>query len=304
VDFKTVDYYFLKSKEVLEKTGVLTFTTASDGNHGRGVAWTAAQLGHKAIVFLPEGTVESRIDVIRKTGAEVVVTKFDYDRTVELAKEMAQENGWELVQDTAFENYREIPEWIMQGYTTMVYEVIERMIQMGVEKPSHIFLQAGVGSMAASVLGCFVNEFGISYPLTAIIEPHQAACFYDSVVIGDGRAHPAKGNLKTMMAGLSCGVPSIIAWDILKNFSDMMISCPDYLAAEGIKIFARPLGSDKKIVSGESGAVGIGLLSAIMKDERNAKIRKQLRLNKDSIILLFNTEGDTDPENYRKIVGQ
>jgi len=302
VDFNTVGYNFLKSTRVIEKIGVLTFVTASDGNHGLGVAWTAKQLGHKAVIFLPGGTVENRVKTIEKTGAEVIVTAFDYDRTVELAKETAREKGWELIQDTAFKNYREIPEWIMQGYTTMVYEAIEQIKHIDVEKPTHLFLQAGVGSMAASVLGYFVNEFTESYPLTAIIEPHQAACFYDSVVIGDGQPHPAKGNLKTIMAGLSCGVPSTVAWDILKNYSDMMISCPDHIATEGMRIFARPLGSDEKIISGESGAIGIGLLSAIMKDERNVKVGKRLNLDKDSIVLLFNTEGDTDPENYRKIV--
>ncbi len=304
VDIGQIDYYFLKSKDTVKKTGILTFATASDGNHGRGVAWTATQFGHKAVVFLPKGTVKSRIEAIRQTGAETIITEYDYDDTVQHAKEAANKNGWVLVQDTAFEDYTEIPLWIMQGYTTMIAEATTQMQDLNIEKPTHVFLQAGVGSMSAAVLGFLVNVYGEKYPLTIIIEPHQAACFFRSIKIGDGHPHPADGSLKTMMAGLSCGVPSLIAWDIIKDFADTFISCSDCIAAEGMRIFARPHGNDNKIISGESGAVGIGLLAEIMMNNEHINLRENLNLNKDSIVLLFNTEGDTDPQNYRKIVAQ
>ncbi len=304
LDFEKVDYDFLKSKTATKKTGILTFATASDGNHGRGVAWTAAQLGHRAAVFLPKGTVKSRIEAIRQTGAETIITEYDYDDSVQHAKEAANKNGWILVQDTAFEDYTEIPLWIMQGYTTMAAEASVQMHELDIEKPTHVFLQAGVGSMSAAVLGYLMNAFAEKYPLTIIIEPHQAACFYRSVEIGDGYPHPADGCLKTMMAGLSCGVPSTIAWNIIRDFADTMISCSDSIAAEGMRILARPHGDDNKIISGESGAVGIGLLVEIMKNNKYSDLRRSLNINKESIVLLFNTEGATDPENYRKIVGQ
>lgn len=302
LDIEKVNFEYLKSREVKDRLGLLTFTTASDGNHGRGVAWTARQLGHKAIVFLPHGTVEKRIEAIKETVAETYITEFNYDETVRYASEMACKNKWELIQDTAWEGYTQIPKWIMQGYTTMMYEALDQMKAIGLEKPSHLFLQAGVGSMAGAVLGCFLDQFGESYPITAIIEPNEAACYFDSVDVGNGQPHPAKGSLKTIMAGLSCGVPNPIAWEILRNFSDMMISCPDYVAAKGMRILANPLDDDPKVVSGESGAVGIGLLFMIMKDTRYIEIKRELGLKKDSIIFLINTEGDTDPENYRRII--
>jgi len=186
----------------------------------------------------------------------------------------------------------------------MVSELIDQLLVLNIKKPTHLFLQAGVGSMAAVVLGFLLNVYGEDYPITCIMEPHQAACFYKSEEIGDGRPHPAEGNLETMMAGLSCGVPSPIAWEIINNFADMMISCPDQTAAKGMKIFARPSGSDPKIISGESGAVGIGLFSEIMKNNKYVDVRNNLKLNEDSVVLLFNTEGATDPDNYRRIVGE
>jgi diaminopropionate ammonia-lyase len=302
-DFGQVNYDLLKSENVLRKTGRLTFATASDGNHGRGVAWAATQLGHQAVIFLPRDTVRSRIEAIKQTGAEVIITETDYDQTVLQAKETAYNNNWILVQDTAFENYTEIPLWIMQGYLTLISEIIMQMREISIKRPTHIFLQAGVGSMAAAALAYLVNVYRDKYPTTLIIEPHQAACFYRSVKIGDTLPHPADGNLKTMMAGLSCGVPSTIAWDIIKNYADFMISCPDDIAAEGMRLLARPFGDDKKIISGESGAVGVGLIAEIMQNNLYNDLRTILNLNSESIVLLINTEGATDPENYRRIVG-
>jgi diaminopropionate ammonia-lyase len=302
LEIDRVNFEYLKSNEVIARTGQLTFTTASDGNHGRGVAWAATRLGHKAVIYLPKGTVKSRVNAITETGAGAVVTGVNYDKTVMLAKETAQKNNWILIQDTAFEGYTEIPFWIMQGYTTMALEAIEQMREAALGLPTHIFLQAGVGSMAASILAYFVNEFRESYPVAAIVEPENAACFFDSTMAGDGRPHPARGNLQTMMAGLSCGVPSTAAWDIIHDFADMMIACPDYVAVEGMKIYAAPREGDDRIISGESGAVTMGVLQRIMKDMHLIGIRKKLGLNRDSIVFLINTEGDTDPGTYRRIV--
>lgn len=301
-ELEKVTFDYLRSRVVQEKLGVITFATATDGNHGRGVAWAAQQLGQRAVVYLPKGSAIRRVEAIRETGAQVFVTEENYDRTVEIAGEEARKNGWQLVQDTAWSGYEEVPSWIMQGYIVMVQEALEEMKQLTKVNPSHLFLQAGVGSMPAAVLGYLVNLLGRNTPRTVIIEPDNAACIFASAQAGDGKPRGAEGDLATIMAGLACGLPNPIAWEILRDFADMYVTCPDSVAARGMRILANPLAADRKIVSGESGAVGTGLLSVFMQDEECTSLRRQLQLDQDSVVLLFSTEGDTDPENYRRVV--
>ncbi len=280
----------------------LTFTTASDGNHGRGVAWAARELGFPAKVFLPKGTADSRIKAISSFGALVEVTDVNYDDSVRMAREAASRNNWILVQDTALGDYFQIPLWIMQGYLTMIHEAMELLFKRGNTPISHVFLQTGVGSLAASVLGYLVNRMGEQYPRAIILEPHQAACYFESLKIGDGKSHPARGNLDTVMAGLSCGEANPLAWEILKSYAHNAISCSDRLALQGMRRLANPTNSDPNIVSGESGAaVSVGVLNEIMTNSKFKDLRKDLKLNRQSSILLINTEGDTDPTMYRKI---
>lgn len=297
-----LDFAYIQSESVRRQLGTITFATATDGNHGLGVARTAQILGHKAVVFMPAGTVPARIRAIEETGAEVKLTKANYDDTVALAAETASKKGWVLIQDTAFEGYQNIPEWIMQGYLTIIYEALVQMKTMGLDKPTHIFLQAGVGSMAAAILGYLVSKYGELYPYAAIVEPHHAACFYDSFVIGDGEPYRAKGDLKTIMAGLSCGEPNPLAWNIINDYADISLACDDAVAVEGMRFLANPAGKDPKIISGESGAVTAGLLWLLTRDNQYADIRDMVKIDAKSVILLINTEGATDPDNYRKIV--
>lgn len=301
-EINEVTFAELQSAEMRESIGQITFTTATDGNHGRAVAWAAQQLGQKAVVFLPKGSAKQRVEAIRGTGAETYVTDLNYDNTVSLVKETAKQNGWQVVQDTAWDGYTQIPEWIMQGYTTMATEAVLQLESMKMKRPTHLFLQAGVGSMAAAVLGYFLNKWKGEHPTTVIVEPHNAACIYHSVLAGDEKPHPVSGDLATIMAGLSCGEPNPIAWETLRDFSDIYMSCSDYLAARGMRILANPLGNDQKIVSGESGAIGIGVLSVLMQDEKYQEIRNKLKLNNESVVLFFSTEGDTDLLSYRQIV--
>jgi len=301
IDFEKVDFQYLQTSELKKKIGDIVFCTASDGNHGRGMAYSANRLGFNAVVYLPAGTVPSRINAIAETGAEVIVTETDYDQTVIIAREESAKNGWELIQDTSWEGYHQIPLWIMQGYLTLVHEIFEQMSKIG--KPTHVFLQAGVGSMAAAVIGAMVNQYGLDYPKIIIVEPLEAACFYESIINGGDSPKPAIGNLKTIMAGLSCGVPSDLAYDIISNFSDVFLACDDSFTVKGMKLLANPNGDDPVIISGESGAVGTGLLSDIMLDDKFIGLRNELQLNLESSALLLNTEGDTDPINYKNIVG-
>lgn len=292
----------LSSPAVREKIGQLTFVTATDGNHGRGVAWAAQQLGQKAVVFLPKGTARSRVDAIIETGNEAIVTDRNYDDTVRLAREKAEEKGWHLVQDSAWEGYTEVPGWVMQGYITLIWEALEQMREKNIDRPTHLFLQSGVGSMPAAILGYLVNIWGPEAVKTIIVEPHNAACIYNSAAHKDGMRHPVKGDLKTIMAGLACGEPNLIAWDILRDFSFAFISLEDFFAARGMRVLGSPLGSDPGIISGESGAVGIGLLSLLMEKPELAPVRNKLGLDDHSTVLILSTEGDTDPDHYRQIV--
>nr|WP_126424782.1 diaminopropionate ammonia-lyase [Brevibacillus marinus] len=301
-DIAELSFDLLRSEHFKRQLGELTFTTATDGNHGRGVAWAAQQLGQKAVVFMPKGSAAARLQQIIATGAEGYITDLNYDDTVRLAAEKAKRNGWVLVQDTAWAGYADIPSWIMQGYATIAAESLQQLRELGVEKPTHIFLQAGVGSFAAAIQGFFTSLFAESRPLTVIVEPNKAECLYLSALAGDGKPRKVDGDLNTIMAGLACGEPNPIAWEILRDYSDLFISCPDHLAALGMRILGNPLGDDPRVVSGESGAVTTGIVSAIMRDERLKELRDALQLNADSRILLINTEGDTDPQHYRKVV--
>lgn len=301
-DVSELGYETLISNETREKLGDMVFVTATDGNHGRGVAWTANQLKQKSVVYMPKGSSGARVENIRKEGAEVTVQDMNYDDCVKLAAKYAEENGGVVIQDTAWEGYEDIPTWIMQGYGTMALEAIEQLEELGVDRPTHIFVQAGVGSLAAAVQGVFASIYGKDCPTTTIVEANIADCLYRSAVAGDGKAVAVGGDLQTIMAGLACGEANTIGWEILKNHSSMFVSCPDWVAANGMRILGNPLKDDPYVISGESGAVTTGLLVEIMKNDEYRELREKLNLNEESKILLFSTEGDTDPDKYRSIV--
>lgn len=289
----------LCSEEARAKLGTVTFVTATDGNHGRGVAWAAKLLGHKAVVYLPEGSSQERLNNIRALGAEAEITKFNYDGAVRLAYAMSRKHGWVLVQDTAWSGYEEIPTWIMQGYTTMAQEITA---QLNGITPTHLFLQAGVGSMAGAVLGYFAALWQNNLPATVICEPDKAACLYKTAVANDGTLHKVTGRMNSMMAGLCCGEPCTISWDIINNFASAFIACSDDYAASGMRLLGMPQIGDARIVSGESGAVTAGVLAALMQDPELAQLRNELGLDENSRVLLISTEGATDKVNYLKVL--
>jgi len=301
-DIAELPFPVLTSPEVKEQLGEITFATTTDGNHGRGLAWTARQLGQKAVVYMPKGSSLYRLEKIRAEGAEASITNLNYDDAVRMTAAKAAERGWVVVQDTSWEGYEEIPTWIMQGYGTMAAEVLEQMANLGVAKPTHVFVQAGVGALAGSVQAYFASLYQENRPKTIVVEANKADCFYRSALAGDGKPRAVTGDMDTIMAGLACGEPNQIGWRILRDYSDMFISCPDWVAAKGMRILGNPLGKDLKIVSGESGAVTTGLLWALTLDDGLKEAREALQLNENSHILLFNTEGDTDPAKYRSIV--
>ena len=278
--------------------GDITFITATDGNHGRGVAWTASALGQKSVVHMPKGTVAERLNNIRLAGAKADIIEGNYDDAVRLSRKEAQENGWVIVQDTSWEGYEEIPSWIMQGYCTMGLEAYEQLTQ----KPTHIFLQAGVGSMAGTIAALFASAYGEDRPKIVVVEPNNADCFYRTAKEDDGRIHIVTGDMQTIMAGLACGEPCGLAWDILRDYADYFLAFPDWAAAKGMRILGNPAEKDKRIISGESGASAFGCMAAILTEPELADLKQKLGLDENSRVLFFSTEGDTDRENYRKIV--
>ncbi len=290
----------IRSPETKKKTGTITFATATDGNHGRGVAWTAQQLGQHAKVYMPKGSAEIRAQNIRATGAECTITNENYDGAVRMANAAAEKNGWVMVQDTAWEGYEKIPTWIMQGYMTLAIEALEQMRADGVDAPSHLVLQAGVGSYAGAALGYFAATLGDKCPVTSIVEPRLADCIYKSMTAQDGKPHIVTGDMATLMAGLACGEPSTVGWGAIRDYASAAIACEDYFAANGMRILGCPLPGDPQITSGESGACTTGILEYICKMGKD--IKEKLGITDKSNILLISTEGDTSPELYRDIV--
>ena len=291
-------YEKLVSGEIKRELGDITFVTATDGNHGRGVAWTAKQLQQKSVVYMPKGSAEERLMNIRAEGADASITDLNYDEAVRLANSQAEQKGWVMVQDTAWEGYEDIPGWIMQGYGTMGYEAYMQLP----EKPTHIFLQAGVGSMAGAVAGFFASVYGEDRPIITIVEPNKAACIYKTAEAADGKLHFVTGDMDTIMAGLACGEPCSIGWNVLRDYADNFISCPDYAAAQGMRVLGNPEPGDTKVVSGESGASAFGCIAEIMRDKTLVELKNKLKLDENSKVLFFSTEGDTDKENYKSIV--
>ena len=302
-DVSELPYEVLTSGELKEEFGQATFFTATDGNHGRGVAWAANKLGQKAVVLMPKGTTQTRLNNILAEGARATIELYNYDECVRRANAMAEqtEHGV-MVQDTAWDGYEEIPAWIMQGYGTMAMEADEQVRELGGEAPTHVFIQAGVGSLAGAVQGYFANRYPENPPKVVVVEAEAAACLYRGAVKGDGSIQIVDGDMETIMAGLACGEPNTISWDILKNHVDTFAAVPDWVAARGMRMLAAPIKGDTPITSGESGAAPFGALACIMCMEEYRELREHLGLDQNSRVLLFSTEGDTDPDRYKSIV--
>lgn len=300
-DVSEIPYNVLTSAKLKEEFGQATFFTATDGNHGRGIAWAANKLGQKCVVRMPKGTTQTRLQNIAKENAEVTIENLNYDDCVRMAAKEAEntEHGI-MVQDTAWEGYEEIPTWIMQGYGTLAMEADQQLAEDGC-RPTHIFIQAGVGSLAGAVVGYFTNRFKENPPVMVVVEANAADCLYRSAIQGDGSRVDVTGDMLTIMAGLACGEANTVSWDILRNHADAFVSCPDWVSANGSRIYAAPLRGDRQVISGESGSVTMGLVHALMTKPKYQELKDALKLNADSEVLLVSSEGDTDPERYHEI---
>ena len=256
--------------------GIKTFCTATDGNHGRSVAWSAKLFGKKARVFVPKDTTRHRIEAIESEGAMVIKLNEYYDATCNHAAEMSRKNGWQLVQDTAWERYEEIPALIKTGYLTHFVELEESLHTLPKAKPDVVFLQAGVGSWPAAAAWYYFNRYRNLRPKLVLVEPVQSCGLLESFRRGE-RTMPT-GNFSTMMAGLNCGIPSLTAWEILREIIDVAIAIEDKVAAKAMKALNFPTGKDPRVISGESGVGGLAGLFALMQDEIFSEAKNALNL--------------------------
>jgi diaminopropionate ammonia-lyase len=285
----------LTSGKYAEITRQITVTAATDGNHGRSVAWGAQTFGCRCVIYVHETVSEGRCRAIAAYGAEVRRAAGTFDDAVRQAAADAAAQGWHVVPDTSDESDNAVPRDVMQGYSLMVDEALAQ--SSGV--PSHVFIQGGVGGLAAGVCSHLWERFSAARPRFVIVEPDRADCFYRSAVAGKPTA--AEGALDTIMAGLACGEVSMLAWRILQFGTDDFITIDDDAAADCMRLLAEGRGGDDPIVAGESAVAGLaGLLLA----NADPDARKRLALGRDSTVLVFGTEGATDPEVYRRIVGR
>jgi len=297
--FKVLGASYAINKILKKRPGALTLCTATDGNHGRAVGWSASRDRRLSRVFVPEGTSDARIAAIEEEGAIVSVFNGNYDETCRYAMMESSRNGWELIQDTAFKGYEEIPALIMAGYTTIFRELEDSLNKLPDPMVDIIFLQAGVGSFAASACWYYLNRYGTRRPRIVIVEPEESDGILASFI--NGYPSAPSGSLNTIMAGLNCGIPSISAWEIIKHVSDAVINVDDSYAVAAMRILFN--NKDCRITAGESGAAGLAGLLRLLDDRALKPVKDHIGLSNDSRILLVNTEGDTDPESFNMIVG-
>lgn len=278
-----------------------TVSTATDGNHGRAVAWAARRLGLEAKIFMTSHSSPRRVAAIRAEGAEVLMVNGTYDDAVRTCAERSAVEGWQVVADVGYEGYLEIPGWITDGYGTLLDEVDEQLAARALPHPDVVIIQAGVGGIAAAVVQHYSAR--APQPLVAVVEPADADPLLESALTPAAEPAPSRGGQRSIMACLNCGEVSLTAWPLLRCGVDVFFSIEDRYAEEAMRRLAAPQGGDPRIVAGESGAAGPGGLIALMSDRRLEGARQALRLGPEATVLLVNTEGAVDPDAYARIVG-
>jgi diaminopropionate ammonia-lyase len=282
------------------RPGRFTFCTATDGNHGRGVAWTARKLRQRSVIFMPKGTVPARIQSIESEGADVRIVNGSYDDAVKVAAQEAEKHAWQMISDTSWPGYTDIPRWINAGYTTIFREIQDMEGSYG--DIDVVVIQAGVGALAAAAAWHYNKVLPPAQIKLIAVEPIVAACLLESVRSANGRRTEVEGSPNTIMAGLNCGTPSLVAWPLVKLGFDLFMTVSDDYAIRAMRTYYDPSGDDPRVVSGESGAAGLAALMALSEDTAASGVREKLGITPDSTILLLNTEGDTDPVMFDSTV--
>ncbi|WP_347310777.1 diaminopropionate ammonia-lyase [Defluviimonas sp. SAOS-178_SWC] len=271
----------------------ITLVSATDGNHGRSLAWGCQRFGAPCRIYIHAEVSEGRAAAMRDLGAEVIRIAGDYDDSVDLAKAEADANGWFVVSDTSWPGYSQPPRDVMAGYGVMTSEICEALD----EAPTHVFLQGGVGGLAAGVAAGLRQHWGERAPRVVIVEPELAACLYESAKAGTPTS--VKIEEETLMAGLSCGEPSPLAWEILSEEASDFLTIPEPVVAPTVRLLARPLSGDPVVEAGESAVAGLAALIAARAD---TGLSSKLGLDAKSRVLLIGSEGITDPAIFRMIM--
>ncbi len=282
--------------------GTITFTTATDGNHGRAVAWSARQLGHRAVVFIPAHAAAARVAAIRAEGATVVLVADGYDAAVRRAHAAAAEQGWVAIQDTATAGYEEIPEWIAAGYLTHARELEPTMHPPVAPAVDLVLVHAGVGTWAAAITAYYWHRYGTRRPRLVVVEPARAPCCL--VAAQRGAVVPVPTQPHTIMAGLDCGLASTTAMRVLASGVDAFLTIEDDWSRRAIRRLATPTAPDPRVVAGESGAASVAGLMALMAAPTLAPVRDHVGCGSDTRVLVWSTEGATDPAHWTEVVGQ
>ena len=297
-DWETVEAL----KEKLEPLRPLDLVAATDGNHGRALARVARLLGLGAKIFVPEGMAAARREAIAGEGAEVIVVEGTYDEAVERSAAEEGESGL-VVSDTSWSGYERIPSWVIEGYSTMLWEIDDELERRKEAAPDLVVVQIGVGAFAAAVTRHFRGPHTSRRPKLLGVEPSDAACLLRSVE--EGRIVSVPGPHHSIMAGLNCGRPSLVAWPIVSRGIDVLVAIDDGPAREAVRLMAA-----SGVVSGETGAAGLGGLLWLLRGEsygdqreQQEEARRALGVTRESRVLLFNCEGATDPDAYRRLVG-
>ncbi|OSI68639.1 diaminopropionate ammonia-lyase [Bradyrhizobium canariense] len=291
---REVDVSELQTLEVKAVARQMTVSCATDGNHGRSVAQGAQLVGAKCAIFVHSGVSDERIRAIARFGAQIIQVNGNYDDSVVEASRVAAGNGWITVSDTSWPGYERIPGLVMQGYTALVSEALRQLPRA----PTHVFVQSGVGGIAAAVAGHLSVLLGRDRPFFTVVDPARAACLFESARAG--RALKIDHGQSTVMAMLECYEPSLVAWRILSRAADAFMTVEDEDAISVMRRLAMPRGADPAVVSGESGGVGLAGLLKVASDQ---PLRDKVGLGRDARILLINTEAATDARRYEEIVG-
>ena len=279
--------------KIASKKRDITVSTATAGNHGRSVAWGAQRLGLKCKIFISEFVSESRAEAMRNLDAEVIRVKGNYDNSLKECIDQSNKNNWNIIQDVSWEGYKEVPKLIMAGYTIMVKEIIDEIDKNSI---THVFLQAGVGGMAAAMIAGFA-KLSKNIPQFIIIEPENADCVFQS--IRNNKPTTVDIKKETVMGGMSCGDVSSIAWEILKNSANYCLTIPDEGISTTVALLAEARLSEEKIIGGECAVPGV---IALIGTFNNKEYLDKLKLNAKSNVLLFGCEGLTDKAMYQKLL--
>lgn len=275
-----------------------TVISATDGNHGRALAAAARSAGCRCVIVLHANVSMERERAIAAFGADIVRISGNYDASVEEAARLAAANGWHVVSDTSYAGYEEIPRDVMQGYATIAAEVVAAL-DVSRQRVTHVFLQGGVGGLAAGVMSYLWESHGEQRPTAVVVEPEEADCLVQSAM--QGRPAKATGSTDSVMAGLACGEASPLAWRILEPGADYFMTVKDGDAIEAMQVLAKGNAADPPIVSGESGGAGLAGLMQLM---RLPQLARKVGLDQHSTVLLLNTEGATAPAVYQELVGE